>query len=200
MPDQTTKQSRRRTGGRPAGPSTARQDIIDAAIHLFADGGYDHTSLRSITDRAGVDVALVKHYFGSKQGLFDEAVLQHADRSFALRDLLTDTGPDIDARARQAAEVYLSIWETDPGAATVRALFRAALESEEHRASLERVLTEKLDELAPGISDAPRMQLLAAHLMGVGVMRYLLKFSPVADLSHEAMVDDLAPLIKNYLR
>ena len=96
-----------RSAGRPAGPSTARQDILDAAVHLFAERGYDRTTLRAVTDTAGVDVALVKHYFGGKEGLFDEAVTRHADQSFALLDRLQDpTPPD----ARTVAGAYLRIW------------------------------------------------------------------------------------------
>ncbi|HJG45800.1 TetR/AcrR family transcriptional regulator [Corynebacterium variabile] len=187
-----------RSAGRPAGPSTARQDILDAAVHLFAERGYDRTTLRAVTDTAGVDVALVKHYFGGKEGLFDEAVTRHADQSFALLDRLQDpTPPD----ARTVAGAYLRIWETEKTANVVKALFRSALESEERREKLQELVAERL--AATGERNTPddtrRVQLLSAHLMGVGIVRYLLKFSPVTDLTHEEMVADLAPVIERYL-
>ncbi|WP_417287455.1 TetR/AcrR family transcriptional regulator [Corynebacterium variabile] len=187
-----------RSAGRPAGPSTARQDILDAAVHLFAERGYDRTTLRAVTDTAGVDVALVKHYFGGKEGLFDEAVTRDADQSFALLDRLQDpTPPD----ARTVAGAYLRIWETEKTANVVKALFRSALESEERREKLQELVAERL--AATGERNTPddtrRVQLLSAHLMGVGIVRYLLKFSPVTDLTHEEMVADLAPVIERYL-
>lgn len=187
-----------KTPGRPTGPSTARQDMLDAAVRLFAERGYDRTSLRAVTDAAGVDVALVKHYFGGKGGLFDEAVTRHADQSFTLLDELRGpTPPD----SRTIADTYLRIWETEPTADVVKALFRAALESEERREKLQELVAERLT--VAGADNTPhghqRLQLLAAHLMGVGVMRYLLRFSPVTDLTHEEMVADLAPVIERYL-
>ncbi|WP_394287839.1 TetR family transcriptional regulator [Corynebacterium variabile] len=171
---------------------------MDAAVHLFAERGYDRTTLRAVTDTAGVDVALVKHYFGGKEGLFDEAVTRHADQSFALLDRLQDpTPPD----ARTVAGAYLRIWETEKTANVVKALFRSALESEERREKLQELVAERL--AATGERNTPddtrRVQLLSAHLMGVGIVRYLLKFSPVTDLTHEEMVADLAPVIERYL-
>lgn len=187
-----------KAAGRPAGPSTARRDILEAAVHLFAEQGVARTSLRSITDAAGVDVALVKHYFGNKEGLFDAAVLQQMGRGAAIIADLRGEHPD----SRAIAESYLQVWETEPMADLTRALFLAALESEDHRQRFQAIITDQLAAAtASGEGpDAPRTQLLAAHLMGVGVMRYLLKMEPVASLSHEAMVDDLAPLIESYLQ
>lgn len=57
--------------------SDARTRILDAAEHLFTERGYAATSIRMITGRAGVPVALAHYHFGSKQGLM-EAVYQRA--------------------------------------------------------------------------------------------------------------------------
>ncbi|MCH8552388.1 MAG: TetR family transcriptional regulator [Natronospirillum sp.] len=43
--------------------------ILDAAEHLFAEHGFTETSLRSITTRAGVNLAAVNYHFGSKEAL-----------------------------------------------------------------------------------------------------------------------------------
>lgn len=92
-------------------------------------------------------------------------------------------------------------WETEPTADVIKAQFRAALESEDRRKALQRLVADRL--AATGERNSPddnlRVQLLAAHLMGVGVMRYILKFSPIADLTHEETVADLTPVIKRYL-
>ena len=63
----------RRSGRRP-GESSARGDILEAARAAFAEHGYDRATIRGIAGRAGVDPALVIHYFGSKEALFAEAL------------------------------------------------------------------------------------------------------------------------------
>lgn len=198
MTDKTPEPGATRRKGRPSGPSTARQDILDAAVHLFAENGYDRTSLRAVTDAAGVDVAMVKHYFGGKEGLFDEAVVRHSHRGFNLLDSLQ--GP-VSTDGRTIADAYLRIWETEPTADVVKAMFRSALESDDRREKLQRLVAGELAATAahPGSPDHRHLQLLAAHLMGVGITRYLLRLSPIADLPREEMVEDLAPIIERYL-
>lgn len=61
--------------GRPRGASPNRQAIIDAARLLFSERGYTGATMRRIAAAAGVDVALVHHYFGTKDDLL-VAVLQ----------------------------------------------------------------------------------------------------------------------------
>ena len=63
----------RRSGRRP-GPSGTREAILAAARSQFAAQGYDRTSMRGIAAEAGVDQALVAHFFGAKQRLFVEVV------------------------------------------------------------------------------------------------------------------------------
>ncbi|MFC7104357.1 TetR family transcriptional regulator [Nonomuraea rubra] len=55
---------RRRTEGK----------ILDAARSLFAELGYERTTIRAVAKAAGVDPALVMQYFGNKQRLFQQAV------------------------------------------------------------------------------------------------------------------------------
>ena len=58
-----------RTGRRPGNPDT-RQAILAAARTAFAERGFDGASIRHIAAAAGVDPALVHHYFGTKDQLF----------------------------------------------------------------------------------------------------------------------------------
>lgn len=53
-----------------------REHIIRCALSLFAERGYDNTSIREISNKAGVNVAMVNYYFGSKEKLF-EAMIEH---------------------------------------------------------------------------------------------------------------------------
>jgi AcrR family transcriptional regulator len=62
--------------GRRPGNNPTRETILDAAEETFAKSGYAGTSLREIADRAGVNQALLHHYFGSKDGLFKAIFLR----------------------------------------------------------------------------------------------------------------------------
>jgi AcrR family transcriptional regulator len=61
--------------GRPRSSSSDRQQLIlEAATKLFADLGYEKTTIRLVAETAGVDPKLVMHYFGNKQRLFMSTV------------------------------------------------------------------------------------------------------------------------------
>jgi AcrR family transcriptional regulator len=69
--------AKRRPGpGRPEADGQVRERILDEAEQMFAERGYAGTSLRDITARVQVTQALVRYYFGSKRGLFEEAFLR----------------------------------------------------------------------------------------------------------------------------
>ncbi len=191
-------------GGRRPGSQSTKKKILDAAIDAFAENGYDKSSLRSITSRAGVDVALVKHFFGGKEGLFEAAVIRQAEASL---ELLSRSQNSDDDPARRIAEIYVSIWEDDPTAATIRALFRAILESPQNKERLREVAASYIQKaLLPalqetvGSASALRTQAFAAELMGLGVARYILQFPPLSDASREETVDLVIPLIELHLQ
>lgn len=99
--------ARKRPGGRRKGVSQTRDSILRAAVELFAERGYDGTTLRSITDKAGVDVAMVSHFFGSKQGLFNEAVVQRGEQ--AVRQLFASKPEKLPTA--QLLNEYFTMWE-----------------------------------------------------------------------------------------
>ena len=70
----TAANTGRRRPGRPAGNSDTRDRILASARELFARNGIDRTSIRAVAAGAGVDAALVHHYFGTKQQLFAAAI------------------------------------------------------------------------------------------------------------------------------
>ena len=76
MTDTSLKQGR--TQGRPPKQASAdiRQQIMDAAVDLFACQGYAATPIREIADRVGVNPAMIHYYFGSKQALLHAALEQ----------------------------------------------------------------------------------------------------------------------------
>ncbi|WP_409440167.1 TetR/AcrR family transcriptional regulator [Psychromonas sp. GE-S-Ul-11] len=54
---------------------SARHNLVEAAKVCFSERGYDSVSTRKIAKKANVDAAMIRYYFGSKEGLF-EAVIQ----------------------------------------------------------------------------------------------------------------------------
>ena len=69
-----TTNAERKRPGRPPGTSDTRDRILVSARELFARNGIDKTSIRAIAADAGVDPALVHHYFGTKTQLFAAAI------------------------------------------------------------------------------------------------------------------------------
>ena len=70
----TTANTGHRRPGRPSGSSGTRNRILTSARELFARNGIGNTSIRAVAAAAGVDSALVHHYFGTKEQLFAAAV------------------------------------------------------------------------------------------------------------------------------
>ena len=100
-----------RPGRRPGGPDT-RGEILQAARESFADKGFGATSIRAVAREAGVDAALVHHYFDSKDSLFIEAMALPIDpRQIAARIL---DGPR-EELGRRIVTIFLGVWESDEG-------------------------------------------------------------------------------------
>ncbi|URN08979.1 TetR/AcrR family transcriptional regulator [Actinomadura madurae] len=83
---------RTRGPGRRPGPTETREKILAEARDLFAEKGYDGASLRAIARAAGVDPALVHHFFGNKEGVFIEAMRFPVDPAVVLPQILAAPG------------------------------------------------------------------------------------------------------------
>src|SRR5437763_8418464 len=122
-----TESTARRRGRRPAGQDT-RTALIEAARAVFAENGYDGATVRAIATRAGVDAAMVNHWFGSKEGLFAQAVL---DLPFNPDDVLeTLLEGDVDQLGERIVRRFLTLWDATEGG-VFPALVRSVAEHEE---------------------------------------------------------------------
>jgi AcrR family transcriptional regulator len=190
----------RRTGRRPGNQDT-RRAILTAAREAFAHRGYDAASIRQIATSAGVDPALVHHYFGTKERLFAATVDVPLNPSEFLPQALAG---GLDGAGERLVRTFLSTWDSPMGAAGV-ALLRSAVSSEmAARLIREFLLTQilrramRLLEVDP--AEAPlRAALVASQMSGLGLVRYILKIEPLASAPAEAVVATVGPNIQHYL-
>lgn len=188
-----------RTGRRP-GESHTRDAILAAARTAFAARGLSGATIRGIAADAGVDPALVAHYFGSKRGLFVEAVQFPVDPG-ALADRLRDGAPE--EAAIRAANFFFETWEHPAFRAVLLSLLRAGLEDERAAAMLRDRLSANL--VGPAIAslgaDQPELRgaLVASQVLGLAAVRYILRFQPLASLPPDEIAALVAPTIQRYL-
>ena len=182
----------RRTGRRP-GDSGAREAILVAARQAFGEVGFTGATIRAIAREAGVDPALVHHYFGSKDQLFAAALELPFDPSQVIPALVT-AGPE--GLGERLARTFLGIWDATPGQGPMLAMLRCAVSDPTAATSirdfLARVVLQPLTEAAGGGPEAPlRASLAASQIVGVAMARYVVRLEPLAS----APIDQLAPLV-----
>jgi AcrR family transcriptional regulator len=188
-----------RTGRRP-GDSSTREAILRAAGELFAERGYDGASMRAIAAEAGVDAALVVHFFGSKASLLVEAVEWPFDPEIAMPRLLADGRRNV---GRNLVTLFVRTWDHEGSRNPIVILLRAAVHEPQAAELLKKFLTTKLfgpltKELGVDRPDL-RANLVASQMVGLGLARYLLGFEPLASTPPEDVVDLIAPTVQRYL-
>jgi AcrR family transcriptional regulator len=189
-----------RTGRRPGNPDT-REAIVAAARDAFADRGFDGASVRTIAAAAGVDPALVHHYFGTKEQLFLESMRVSVDPGAALSEALAAGAEGVGERL---VGTVLSIWDS-PAGGGVAALIRSAVSNETFarmvREFLGRVI---LRRIAKGLALDPaeaglRTGLVATQMAGLIMTRHILRIEPVASAPKATLVALIGPTVQRYL-
>ncbi|HEX2037501.1 MAG TPA: TetR family transcriptional regulator [Chloroflexota bacterium] len=186
--------------GRRRGPSTTRGAILDVARRRFAEAGYGATSLRGIAAEVGVDPAVVVHFFGSKEGLFQAAVGWPFDpAAVAVRV----AGPGAAGIGERIARTFLELWEEPATRASLLALLRSAMTHEASATLLREFVVHQLFARVSGLLADPqaslRVDLAAGHLVGVALLRYTLRVEPIASASTDELVAWMTPALDHYL-
>jgi AcrR family transcriptional regulator len=195
----TTNAARRRPG-RPAGSSDTRERILASARELFARNGIGNTSVRAVAAAAGVDSALVHHYFGTKEKLFAAAVripIDPMDVIGPLREV------PVEELGYKLPSMLLPLWDSEMGAgiiATLRSIL-AGSEVNLFRSFIQEVIAVEVGtriDNPPG-SGIIRIQFVASQLVGVVMARYILQLEPFASLPAEQIARTIAPNLQRYL-
>jgi AcrR family transcriptional regulator len=186
--------------GRPAGNSNTRERILASARDLFARNGIGSTSIRAVAAAAGVDSALVHHYFGTKEKLFAAAVhipIDPIDVIGPLREV------QVDQIGHVLPAILLPLWDSEIGAgfiATLRSIL-AGSEVNLFRTFIQDVIAV---EVGPRVDNPPgsgivRIQFVASQLVGVLMARYILELEPFASLPAQHVAATIAPNLQHYL-
>jgi AcrR family transcriptional regulator len=188
-----------RTGRRP-GLSGTREAILDAARRAFAEHGYQRATIRGVAELAGVDPALVHHYFGTKQGLFVAAVQLPVNPVEQLSALLADE-PEL--VGQRMIGVFLSVWDLAANNSPLLALVRSAVSDEQAAAMLREFITEEvLGRIAEGLGspDAKlRATLVGSQLVGLMMARYIIRVEPLASAPPAVVAAAIGPTLQRYL-
>lgn len=181
------------SGARGRNAAATRQAILEAAKLCFMREGYEQVGVREIAARAGVDPALVNRYFGSKEGLFTEAVA----RKFDLSALFDGDRATLGERlARYVLEKKPAGGEYDPLVALLRSTSCEAPARLLRQALLEgfvRPLAARLD----GPEAHSRAELVGSTLLGLLVHRTVIGGAEAADT--ERVVALIAPTLQAFI-
>lgn len=185
-------------GRRPGTPDT-RGTILDAARASFAGSGFAGTTIRGVAAEAGVDPALVHHYFGSKDDLFLAALEIPVDPREIAPKVFAE---GMDGAAERLLRVFLPVWDDPELRRPLVALVRAGLSGESGHNLLQegwmRLIFAPLTEILGPEEGPKRAELVASQVLGLIVVRYVLCLEPLASMGHEELIAAIAPSIQRY--
>jgi AcrR family transcriptional regulator len=186
-----------RTGRRP-GSSDSREAILAAARSRFASDGYDAATIRGIAATAAVDPALVRHYFGTKEHLFVAALRFPIDPADVVPALLA---PGVDGLGERLARFFLDAWDAPEGRPFI-ALLRSIAASDQAAEMMRQFISrEVVGRLAATLGlDRPELRtgLAGSHLVGLAMMRYVIRLEPIASATAEDLARAAGPAIQVY--
>ncbi|CAA9506687.1 MAG: hypothetical protein AVDCRST_MAG30-2238 [uncultured Solirubrobacteraceae bacterium] len=188
------------SSGRRPGASGTRDAILAAARSRFAQHGYDGTTLRAVAADAGVDVALVSYFHGSKEGLFRAAM--------ELRTSPVDIVPAVLAAGVEGAgerlvRRFLEVWDDPADREPLLALIRSAAANEGAARTLrEFVGAEMVGRISAALEGEDRelrATLAGSQMVGLIIERYVLEVEPLASASHDAIASRVGANLQRYL-
>jgi AcrR family transcriptional regulator len=166
--------------------------ILAIARSQFGNQGFERTTIRSVAADAGVDPALVMHYFGNKAELF--AAASRFDIAFP--DL---SGVAPDRIAEVLLPLFVGVWGPE---GPFLPLLRAAATN---RAAADALLEVFVDKVAPALAavvpdrPAERAALVGSQLLGIAVTRYIVGIPPLAGMDDADLIEWVRPVLAHYL-
>ncbi|MFG3409431.1 TetR family transcriptional regulator [Streptomyces sp. NPDC048142] len=185
-----------RRGRRPGSPNT-RDVILETARRRFLAEGYHAVTLRSIAAEAGVDLALISYFFGSKKGLFGAALALAVNPAEVVAQVLEGDPKTLSQRALRA---MLSVWDDPQSGPALLAMVRNAAQDEMFaelvKEVLEREIVDRIAAWLGGSHPRRRAAAFTAQMAGLMTARYLLRLEPMASMTPDEIVRHLAPSLR----
>ena len=191
--------STRATRGRRPGAPDTRAEVLAAARASFAEKGFRGTTIRAVAAAAGVDPALVHHYFGTKDDLFLAALEMPVDPRELLAPVMAQ-GPD--GAGERLLRTFLSVWDDPEIQVRLLAVVRSVLDEDGATLLKEGFIPVVVGPiLAQLVKDRPevRIPLVTSQVTGLIVTRYVLALPPMAEMPAEDVVARIGPVLQHYL-
>ena len=199
--------------GRRPGHADTRGAIVEAAKRVFAAKGYDGASLRAIAREAGVDPALVHHYFDGKASLFVAAMALPFDPRHVQEQTSSAGSVSASAFASSGTSIgaeiivgFLTMWDEAEGSGSSFAACVAGMAASTSVAdAMREFVAERVWQNSPtnpGESAAltrQRRALVSSQLMGLAFTRYILRVPPVSTAAPRQIARWAGPTLDRYI-
>ncbi len=186
--------------GRRAGAPDTKAQIISAARSEFASKGYDGTSMRAVARAAGVDPALIHHYFDGKEGLFIAALDVPFDPRPELARVLKGPREEV---GRKLVGLVLWLWDDPQRQELFLTLMRSSFTTAEGtqliKDGLLRTVMSEVAARVPMDDPARQMPLIVTQTGGLILTRYILCLEPIASMPADDLVAIYGPIVQGFL-
>jgi AcrR family transcriptional regulator len=186
--------------GRRPGNADTRGEIVEAAKRVFASKGYDGASLRGVAREAGVDPALVHHYFDGKASLFVAAMALPFDPR-----QVKEHAAGTEHSGARTIEGFLTMWDRAEGTGSSFASCLSAMAASSNVADAMREFINdrvwsvlRRNEGETETLMRRRTAMVSSQLMGLAFARYILRVPPMSTASPKQIGRWVGPTLDRY--
>jgi AcrR family transcriptional regulator len=186
--------------GRRPGNADTRGEIVEAAKRVFASNGYDGTSLRGVAREAGVDPALVHHYFDGKASLFVAAMALPFDPR-----QVKEHAAGTEHSGARTIEGFLTMWDRAEGTGSSFASCLSAMAASSNVAdAMREFINDRVWSVlrrTEGETETlmrRRTAMVSSQLMGLAFARYILRVPPMSTASPKQIGRWVGPTLDRY--
>lgn len=172
---------------------------MTAAREEFAESGFDAATVREIAARAGVNAAMINHYFGGKAGLFREVVALPVDPGQVVAAVVDGPREEL---GRRLVLGILGVWEDPHTRAPMLALYRSGLADPARMRPIREYFAGQILPVLAGSGRQSRLDaaLLVTHLLGLVMGRYVLELPELCTPTVEELADRVGGVLQAYIQ